>query len=986
MRLVWIAGLTLLLGIVSSRTQGDDISRSDVLGNTERLHESRIHVDRSGSESAIRQLIKLRAGDEVDASRLRQVLRRLELTSQFKQIDLFADHVEGGIDLDWYFVLSRRIKRVTLVGNDHVGTRTLRRLIGTVRNRRYHDALLVEWENRVRAYYVRKGFPWVVVTSRIAPLPDGFVAVELSIAENHPQLISDLSFAGDLGVNQEATKKALVRVTKTGSGQQLDADRLESDRNRLLAFFRKRGFPGAKVSEPIVEREATDPFKTRVQFLINVGFRMEVDFRGDWEWGPRNLPGVFSSFIGNPRAKLLKVVRYEQERNFSYGFLTEARRELIAFYASLGFSNTTVEADYQNDATRSVRQIVFTINKSKGDQIKLDVFFSGNQLFSQRDLRKLFYSTERNSQSGTLSERVIDDGLREIILAYQERGYLHAVVRNRHFDQIGNTTKLQVNLSEGHRCVTRSILIRGNATVETKRLENEVGIGLGRAVRATDLKGVEQRIKRLYESQGYPHSTVDIELSFDERSDFADVVILIDEGPKVAVGDVVLRGHLKTKRKVVDKELELVPGEIYSPQRLRASEQNLFSLGYFSTVHIEPIDLNMGRDHADVLVELAEGKSIVIEPSVWYQADIGSRLDQRMRLQTSISKLNLWGAGINAYLRGEAWYYFERRQARDRISGRVRTGFRNPFLFGARLPNVFEATLFEELSRLTYDLSRNQVEFTVYRRWGSGRSYFQGTEASLGVGYDRRSVNSLPEAQLGLADSQERVLAHVGIGFKWDQRDNPIQPVTGSLVTLTGSIYPTVLGSEETFCELGSIATTHLRLSSRFLWSMSTHWDWRIPYDNTTDTPIEHRLFLGGNRGPRGFDEEGIGPRVASTSPTTTYSEASVQTGGDLSLLVSGELEIPVWQIVSTVLFADAGNVYLTNSAVEQGALIPGSETTFHPFHLRTSAGVGIRVSSPIGPISIQWAWNLQRRTLERNGLPPAKESVGRLHLLVGSI
>ena len=64
------------------------------------------------------------------------------------------------------------------------------------------------------------------------------------------------------------------------------------------------------------------------------------------------------------------------------------------------------------------------------------------------------------------------------------------------------------------------------------------------------------------------------------------------------------------------------------------------------------------------------------------------------------------------------------------------------------------------------------------------------------------------------------------------------------------------------------------------------------------------------------------------------------------------------------VVFLDAGNVFLTVSDFDLGGL-------------RESAGLGARVSTPIGPFRVEYGWKLDRRP---------GESPGELHLAIGAI
>jgi outer membrane protein assembly factor BamA len=141
--------------------------------------------------------------------------------------------------------------------------------------------------------------------------------------------------------------------------------------------------------------------------------------------------------------------------------------------------------------------------------------------------------------------------------------------------------------------------------------------------------------------------------------------------------------------------------------------------------------------------------------------------------------------------------------------------------------------------------------------------------------------------------------------------------------------------------------------------------------------PFEERYRLGGTGSVRGFRRDGVGPRnevaqpdlawPSSLDPIIDHVAASnptrwVATGGDTQALVTGELLVPLpflglpaYEGYFASIYADVGNVWLFESTATSE--FPQYDAIFSP-PLRYSIGVGLRVSTPVGPLQLDVAAN----------------------------
>ena len=86
---------------------------------------------------------------------------------------------------------------------------------------------------------------------------------------------------------------------------------------------------------------------------------------------------------------------------------------------------------------------------------------------------------------------------------------------------------------------------------------------------------------------------------------------------------------------------------------------------------------------------------------------------------------------------------------------------------------------------------------------------------------------------------------------------------------------------------------------------------WGIPYGNSTTLPFVKQFFSGGPYSVRAFKTRSLGPGTFSSTENGTSS--FFDQSGNLRLEGNLEYRFPIWSYLKGAVFADAGNVWLTN-------------------------------------------------------------------------
>lgn len=213
---------------------------------------------------------------------------------------------------------------------------------------------------------------------------------------------------------------------------------------------------------------------------------------------------------------------------------------------------------------------------------------------------------------------------------------------------------------------------------------------------------------------------------------------------------------------------------------------------------------------------------------------------------------------------------------------------------------------------------------------------------SYGVGLDagQYSENRF-NAVLGLPEKFDRDLVILtGRGSAYlDYSNDPLDPTQGWRVTLNGQ--PTAVAGEDTiiFMRAEAQGTAYLPLDEEAKTVVAGRVRLGSIIGGTELTVPSDRLFYSGGGGSvRGYEYQGVGPRLPDGTPR-----------GGLSLFeTSLEVRRAVWRNLQAVAFVDAGAI--------------GFQENPNFNNLRYGAGFGVRYKLPFGPIRADIAFPLDRR------------------------
>jgi len=196
------------------------------------------------------------------------------------------------------------------------------------------------------------------------------------------------------------------------------------------------------------------------------------------------------------------------------------------------------------------------------------------------------------------------------------------------------------------------------------------------------------------------------------------------------------------------------------------------------------------------------------------------------------------------------------------------------------------------------------------------------------------------------------VLSSISASITRDTTDYRIDPTRGYMSSLTGEFAG--LGGTEYFSKL-TLDHRHYFKSFGDTYFAVHGQIGQVFKIGDNEIPIDERFLLGGISTLRGFDSRTVGPRLKRVTnlvdPVSGVSLGTSETfdyiGGDKKAFLNLEYIFPVLKNVGLkgLVFFDVGNAW-------------GEEEDFFS-ELRYSAGAGIRWFSPMGPLRLEWGYNL---------------------------
>ncbi|MFQ5607781.1 MAG: outer membrane protein assembly factor BamA, partial [Candidatus Zixiibacteriota bacterium] len=666
---------------------------------------------------------------------------------------------------------------------------------------------------------------------------------------------------------------------------------------------------------------------------------------------------------------------------------------------------------------------------TENEKIKVrNVFITGAQRMDSAKLVGAMSNRKKGFlRSSNYNRDKYQEDLEKIVAEYHKHGFIDAYVKSDSIviDTAANRLDIYIETYEGPRYYFGEPTFTDNDIFTDEQLRNISKFIPGAVFDQEKYDDVIFEIYTAYQEVGHLHVRVIDQRRF--RDSIIDVEYVITEGLPSKVNMVSISGNVKTKDKVIRRELSVFPGQTFHRSLLMRSLRDVMALNYFGNVVPDVRNLPNGDVDIDINVEEKQTG----------QLNAGAGYSGRDRL------VGTFGMGIpNLFGNGQTLNFnlqFGGRRNSSQIS------FTEPWMFGR--PTLFGADVFT-LNRQfegIYTEGRRGASVRLGRRLRWPDNYFRVSTSYRIEGnrfFDFSNsyidINSASFASETLTIDSTRIDTIVTTAVKNSER---IYPVPQSLLDLgedwnSASILSFTLRRDSRnlpeFASAGSQFRYTISKGGGFLggyWSYTRHFGEftkffrlfggvalaaKVQFGAVTSPQSDRRILETERFSPggtsfvgvvRGYSDGSLTPdslvrgnlvqdTVATTtvvingtdttiSPVidTTFQNAagddfSTRVRGKYLLTTNWEISVPLaTNTLYFLTFFDAGNSWLKWDDIKPFSDVwPG-------------AGVGFRLAVPgIGTIGFDFATPLKHPIVRSTGRPDSRNAGWRTHFQVGTV
>ncbi len=761
-------------------------------------------------------------------------------------------------------------------------------------------------------YRLPKGNPLMIYATSANNRLDGLVEdiiKSLQVYLEEKTLVEAIVFEGTKRVGEDILKPKL----KIKEGDILDLSLLNEDLKNLykLGYFEtvevelKEGERGVQVVYRVNEREALK----------------EVQFKGIKSAKSEDLFKISGLKIG-------EVLTNEQ--------IDKAIENVKAYYEQLGFLGTEIKVETEKISARQVK-LIFNIKEGKKKYIA-KIEFLGVKSVPEKELRAQLSVSERSvfspvkkyigyvagflgqepkAEPGIYNLAYLYRDLAKIENFYKDRGFLEVKVGEPIVEEKEEEVYIKIPVEEGPQFKVSQIEIYQDLFPQEEVLKR-LNTKPGKVLNFSELKIDESILTHLFSDFGYAYAkvTTDIEKVGTNQ---AKILFKVDKGPVVFINRIEIEGNTKTRDKVIRREILLSEGWPYSAKRLEKSEERLQRLGFFEEVKIEK-EKGVKEEDLNLKVKVKEALTGTFSIGAAYSTS------EKFVFMTEITQRNWLGKGQRVSLAAKI----------GTRSSRYSINFFDPYFRDSRY----------FLNWSLYNYETEYEDFTKDAKGGSLRiGYIFTPEFSVyaGLRYDDSKLKDvINNSSVIIQESMKiHVTSALEFGMTYDSRNRYFLPTKGWVHALELTYAGKMLGGDSNFIKF----TGEHQVYRPVFKNLSAHL--KLGYGYLTEgsgkkIPVFERFYLGGLDSVRGYKYGDISPRDTQTGE---------RIGGTRMFYFQGEGIFPLLKNINLhgVAFYDMGAVWSKNYS-------------FKSSELRKSIGVGIRWLSPLGPIRIEWGYNIDKK------------------------
>ena len=485
--------------------------------------------------------------------------------------------------------------------------------------------------------------------------------------------------------------------------------------------------------------------------------------------------------------------------------------------------------------------------------------------------------------------------------------------------------------------IVKSIVITGNHAIPTSTIMSALTTKPGSVQNYNNLREDRDKILGLYQAEGYTLVNI-TDMSTDENG---TLHISIVEGivKKIEVKKMVTKQKgnrrtpnddvLKTKDYVIDREIEIQPGKIFNVKEYDATVDNLMRLGIFKNVKYEARSIPGDPEGIDLILLIDEDRTAELQGGVAYGSETGLMGTLSLKDSNWRGKNQQFGFTFEKSNKDYTGFALDFYDPWIKDTDRVSWGW-----------GAYKTDYGDEDSILFHEI--DTVGFKVNIGKGLGKNFTLSLGTKVEYIKEKHEDGKLRKANNDKWYYKEKNkwreiegvddkywLWSIYPYISYDTRNNYLNPTSGLYAKWQ------IEGGHAGGYKSGNFGNTTLELRTyhKGLFKNNTFAYKVVGGIASNSTKESQKFWVGGGNSLRGYDGGFF--------------------KGSQKLVATIENRTQLNDIIGIVVFADAGRAWKQNGRDPSYT----RDNSHFGHNIGTTAGVGIRLNTPIGPLRFDFGW-----------------------------
>ena len=861
-------------------------------------------------------------GDILTPSKIRKSLENLNLLKRFRYVEVNAAPFNDGVMLIYFIEPEWLVNKIVFKGKNtgflfayglasRISIKEIERVTTIKQGSVFSQKSIDQTISALKKLYLNYGYGQCKISYSTSPNEEAReINLTFKLTKNDPTFIRNVSIEG----NMKVADQDLVKAIKSKPGRRFLKSKFETDVQRLRSYLRNRGFLKARVRSPeFIYDSTSNTIDIKFSIIENEPVSIKLT-------APKHLWN-FDWWLYHVELKphtLYNILDLDTKDEIDEKALDDAQQAILSEYQKHGYSQSEITLQKTIDEN-GVNVYSYDVYENK--QLKIDsISMEGNSIFPTSELSQLLISQKNDYFQISLWEQD------QLIIQnfYQKHGYLNVKVNHSETPSQRKTNKIDLTLSiiEGEKTVIEAINLSGIQHLTEGEIREVLPLKPQDPFYEPSVQAAITILRSRYEHSGYTQIEIKPSIIEGTTQNSKIISIQVEEGKASSIDKVLFTGYKRTKRSLIEKNISGLEGKPFNYSNLMDTQRRLTRTGLFSSARWHILPQEDGLQKKTVIFSLTERGSLFLETGPGYNTDIG--------LSGYINFYTTSLFGTNRYLGSSIFI--------SQLSEKSQVIYREPEFAG--YPVQFEIRLFRNLT--------DENDYRLFRYGGRANWTYRFTKSTRTILEYRLDEDRAIDIKEGF-NLPEEIRNSVKIGslapsLILDTRDDPRDPTKGYLISGQIEFARPAYNSDVDFTKTIVEAIHFININKDDVLGLSAQFGWG------RDLPIQEKFKLGGIKTIRGWGFEDIrGPKIEGIRPEGTNEFGY---GGNTFILGNIEYRKPLFWGLMGVVFIDSGNVWTDFNEIDLN-------------HLKTTLGLGLRFMTPIGPVGLDYGFNITRENYD---------------------